>query len=215
MPARTGKSPIVRVIAAGPTQRPAELLEPAFRPPEHPKAAQLRKRYRLKSVAGEGTDFECARRIKMWARSRWNHGYDQIQGSDDALRLLAAAATGLNFACGSYARTFVQCSLAAGLPARVVGIHRKEVDFPHGYAGNSGHTVAEVYCREPAKWVLMDTDANCFYTINDTPAGALDLHRAWHERRGENVRQVLDEPLFVPIYESGYALDATTPYPLG
>jgi len=192
---------IVRVRGRGPFARPVEPFEPAFCPPSSPRLAALRRGYRLADVAGEGADFDRCRRIMNWVRSRWNHGYDSIPDRSDALGLLAAAARGLRFQCSDYATLFVQCCLALGLPARRLGIRRKETDFPHGYLGNHGHSVAEAYCREPAKWVLFDADLNCHYTIAGAPAGALDLHRSWHEHRGRNVAQVLDEPRFVPILQ--------------
>lgn len=199
----TGSVRVVRVLESSPCRRPAEPFEPVFRPPDHPQAVELRRKHRLAAVAGEGTDFERARRLMNWVRRRWNHGYDdnRVRDPSDALQLLAAAEKGCRFSCGNYARTFVQCCLAVGLPARRCGIKRREADFPCGYAGNSGHVVSEAYCRELGKWVMFDADLNGFYTIGGVPANALDLHRSWHEHRGENAAQVLDRPHFVPIYE--------------
>jgi len=187
----------VRVLEGGPIQKPVEPFVPVFGTPDCRSAAELRRKYGLMKVAGKGSDFERARRLKIWVRRQWNHGYDQLDGPQDALSLLAAARRGLSFACGHYAQTFMECCLAVGLPARRVGIRRFETDFPHRCRGNHGHCVAEVYCRGPAKWVLMDADVNGHYVIGDTPASALDLHRAWLRNRGRGVRLVLAEPRFV------------------
>lgn len=196
-------STTVRVIGGGPFAKPLQAFEPVFCPPDHPRLAALRRRHRVLATAGEGDDFARARRLMHWVRSRWNHGYDHAQVDDDldALKLLDAAKRGCRFSCGNYAQTFVQCCLAVGILARRLSLNRREADFPHGFEGNYGHSVSEAYCRELGKWVLLDCDLNGFYTLDGVPAGALDLHRSWHEHRGRNAEQVLDEPAFVPIID--------------
>ena len=201
--AEPGPSVTVRVVRGGPWCEPALPFEPVFRPPDLPAAARLRKRFRLQEIAGDGTDFQRARRLMNWVRGRWNHGYDHacVDDQGDALKLIAAGAKGKRFSCGNYAATFVQCCLCVGLPARRLSIRRKETDFPHGCQGNHGHVVSEAYCRDLGKWVLLDADLNAFYKVDGTPASALELHRSWHRHRGANAQQFLDEPRFVPIVE--------------
>jgi hypothetical protein len=152
-------------------------------------------------VAGEGSDFARARRLKSWVRSQWNHGYDgegeQETKPQDALGILARVRRGSSFSCWYCRRVFVQCCLAIGLPAREIGVCRKNADFPDHIRLNTSHAVAEVYCRELGKWVMLDADANAFYTVGGIPASVLDVHRAWHKRRGKTVKQVLDRPRFV------------------
>lgn len=89
-------------------------------------------------------------------------------------------------------------------------IYRASADFPEADAlNNYAHVVAEVYCRELARWVVFDADANAHYLLDGRPAGSLDLHRAWHERRGQGIQQVLDKPLFVmPEPHGGLTADA-------
>jgi hypothetical protein len=192
---------VLRVLSGGPYQKPALPFPWCFRPPDHPSAAALRDTYRLLKVAGEGADFARARRLKSWVRRQWNHGYsgegDQETRSLDALDILARAQQGQAFACWYYRRTLVQACLAVGLPARELGICRQGADFPDGIRSNTSHAVAEVYCRELRKWVMLDADANAFYTIAGVPAGALEVHYAWLKDRGRTVRQVLDKPRFV------------------
>jgi len=197
------KALVLRVLEGVPCSKPVEALEPVFRPPDHDSAVRLRRAHRLGEVAGEGDDFRRARRLMNWVRGLWNHGYDHaaVEDGSDALQLIPAGRRGCRFSCGNYAQTFVQCCLAIGIPARRLGIRRRETDFPHGYLGNHGHVVAEAYCRELGKWVLFDADLNGFYTIEGKAAGAVDLHESWHEHRGRNAEQILDEPFFVPIYE--------------
>lgn len=207
MPECKPRSLTVRVVESGPAQKPVETFDPVFRTPDHPTATKLRHMYHLLEVAGQGSDFERARRIKTWVRQRWDHGYDgrKMRGELDALALLAAAKRGLNFACGSYAQTFMECCQAVGLPARRLNIRRKETDFPHGCRGNNGHCVAEVYCRELGKWVLMDADRNSHYCLRGKPMSALDLHRSWRRDRGKGAVFVEDDPAIVaPASCPGY-----------
>ena len=191
----------LRVLSGGPFEKPVFPFPFRFRSPSDPAAVALRKKYRLLETAGQGTDFARARRLKSWVRSQWNHGYhgegDQETSPQDAIDILARARRGKAFSCWYYRRTFVQCCLAIGLPARELGVCRKGADFPDGIESNYAHAVAEVYCRELKKWVMLDADSNAFYTIGGIPAGALDVHRAWHKDKGRTVKQVLDRPRFV------------------
>ena len=186
----------LRIVSGGPLQKPFLPFEPAFRSPDHPRAARLRERYELQEIAGEGTDFERARRLKTWLRGRWDHGWDN-EGQRDALEILARAERGGSFNCGFYAHTFVQCCLAVGLPARQIGLARKGVDFPDTCWQNAGHVVVDVYCRELGKWVLLDADANAFFEIDGVPASSMEVHRSWHTHRGEDAKLVCDAPPFV------------------
>ncbi len=184
----------VRVAGGGPFAKPAEPFEPRFRPPEHPAAVELCRKFRLRQIAGEGTDFQRARRIKTWVRRQWNHGFDALPNPYGAIDLLTAARNGKSFQCGHYSQTFAECCLAVGIPARVIGLARREVDFPYDCPGNSGHIVAEVYCRDHAKWVLFDCDTNCTYRSGRQPLSALELHKAWHRNRGRGIELVQDDP---------------------
>lgn len=189
----------LRIVSGGPYQKPSLPFEPIFRSPKHPLAVKLREKYRLFKIAGEGTDFERARRLKSWVRSRWNHGWNH-ENQQDALDILARAEGGGTFNCGWYSRVFVQCCLAIGLPARMMWASRKNYDFPDGglvFKVNAGHVISEVYCRELCKWVMLDADANAFYQIDGVPMNSLEVHHAWHADRGSKVKQVLDKPSFV------------------
>jgi hypothetical protein len=187
---------VLRIARGGPFQKPVRPFRPQFRPPDHPSAVELRKKYKLLSVAGNGGDFERARRLKSWVRSRWNHGWDN-EGQRDALDILERARRGGSFHCGGYSRVLVQCCLAVGLPARQVAIHRHRCDFRDGIQFNAGHAVAEVYCRDFAKWVILDADANAYYLVDDVPASCLDIHGLWHAKRGMGAQQVVDDPPLV------------------
>jgi hypothetical protein len=188
----------VRIVSCDAVAPPWLPHLPRFAAPDAAHLAALRSRYNLDRVAGGGDDFTRARRIKTWVRLRWNHGFDRCQGPVTALNLLSQSEQGKRFTCGAYAQVFMECCLSVGIPARRVGIYRREVDFPYACPGNSGHSVAEAFCRRWNKWVMFDADLNCHYTQEGTPCSALDLHLAWHQSRTDDVEQVLDKPDFVP-----------------
>jgi hypothetical protein len=188
----------VRIVSCDAVAAPWLPHVPRFASPDSEHLATLRSRYKLDRVAGTGDDFARARRLRTWTRRRWNHGFDLCRGPVTALNLLSQSDQGKRFTCGSYAQVFVECCLAVGIPARRVGIHRRDIDFPYACPGNSGHSVSEAFCRRWNKWVLFDADLNCHYTQAGTPCSALDLHLAWHQSRTDDVEQVLDKPDFVP-----------------
>lgn len=165
--------------------------------PDSPRLRQLRREFALDEVvAGRDGDYRQIVALKRWVRSRWNHGYSR-RHVEDGLDLLRAGADGERFACGYYARTLVDCATALGLPAREVGILLAECEAPRDYTlGCVGHVVAEVWCEEHGKWVLMDADMNLHYERDGVPLNALELHDAWLGGRAGAVTVIEDEPPF-------------------
>ena len=187
----------IEIVAGGPFAKPVLPFELHFRPPEDPILKRLSRRYNLEKIAGTGTDFARARRLKSWVRRQWNHGFDQLPSPYHAIDLLAATKTGKSFQCGHYSQAFVECCLAVGLPARVIGVTRKEVAFPYNHPGNAGHVVAETYCRELQHWILFDCDTNCYFVDEkDRPVGAIDIHEALHAKKQKHIRLIQDRPAF-------------------
>lgn len=191
--------PVVRITFAEPVARPLTPVHPSFCPYEHPRLAELRSRWKLLAVAGDGDDFSRACRLRRWVRSRWDHGYDKLPDMTDGVAILEAAAAGHSFFCCTYATLLVQCSLAVGLPARRVDIWRQHWDYPVGLGmrGNHGHSVTEIYCREWRRWIVFDADLNVHYERAGEPLGASDLQAAWLSGDIDGVHQVRDEPGFV------------------
>src|SRR5512134_3727193 len=93
----------LRVLLGGPYEKPVFPFPFRFRSPSDPAAVALRKKYRLMEIAGEGSDFARARRLKSWVRSQWNHGYDgegdQETTPQDALDILKRARRGNALSC--------------------------------------------------------------------------------------------------------------------
>ena len=168
--------------------------------PNDPRMVALRDEFSLEGVieAAE-TEFEGFLALKRWVRSRWDHGYShQSAEVKDGLDILRQAARGEQFACGHYARTFVDCARALGWPARSIGVSIEHGEFPRDYnVGNTGHSVAEIWSSQYRKWVVMDPDVNVYYRCDDIPLNALEIRDAWLSRQTNQVEMVQDEPLFV------------------
>lgn len=168
--------------------------------PDSERMVALREEFGLEAVvAGAGSQFEGFLALKRWVRSRWNHGYSRLSTEvKDGLDILRQAARGEQFACGHFARAYVDCACALGWPARLVAISIEHGEFPRDYnAGNTGHSVVEIWSDEFGKWVLLDPDVNVYYRRAGLPLTALEVREAWLTHRGDEVEMVQDEPLFV------------------
>ncbi|MFQ6097667.1 MAG: transglutaminase domain-containing protein, partial [Armatimonadota bacterium] len=146
------------------------------------RMTQLRDEFGLESVvAGYGTEFEAILALKRWVRCRWNHGWSRsFRTVKDGLDILREAAKGEQFCCGHYTRVFVDCATALGWPARQVGIAIANCEFPRDHnVGNVGHSIAEIWCNEHGKWVVMDPDVNCHYERDGVPLNAMEVRDAW------------------------------------
>ena len=150
-------------------------------------------------VAGCGSEWEALLALKRWVRSRWNHGwspaFDTVQ---DALDILREAERGAGFSCGFYATVLVACATVLGWPARRISVSLQDCSFPRDHrVGNVGHSVAEVWCNDLRKWVLLDCDVNCHYERDGVPLNAFEIGEAWRSGEADQVEQILDEPGFV------------------
>lgn len=140
--------------------------------PDTPGLAVLRKRYLLAKVVNAGrSELEKLVLLRGWVKRRWVHAAPDIPVHDrmNALELLGQAKKGKRFYCHHYALTYVQCCLALGWQARMLGIFRRDY---------GGHNVAEVWSDSLGKWVVMDPDYDCHYECGGMPLNALELHCA-------------------------------------
>ncbi len=157
------------------------------------KLSLLRERYKLDEVVAAGqTDLEKALLLRNWVRSRWTcNDAGSAKRTWDALEILGAP-DNQHGMCVHFATAFYQCALALGFNARPVIL--------------TGHYVADIWCREAGKWVLMDVESvqpegfrlhgTAFYRQAATrePLGVLELHQAVlrAQKNGEsNVADVL------------------------
>jgi hypothetical protein len=157
--------PLVRASLPYAFQRPSDKLK------------RLRELYNLDAVVAAGqTDLDKALLLRNWVRSRWTcNDAGSARRTWDALEILGAPDNEHGM-CVHFATAYYQCALALGFNARPVIL--------------TGHFVAEIWCKEPGKWVLMDVESvqpegfrkhgTAFYLHAATrePLGALELHQA-------------------------------------
>ena len=152
---------------------------------------ELREKYELDAVvAGGRTEFEQMLLLKEWVRNRWDHGWSREPEARNALEILEAASLGSDFNCGYYSVTMMQSLLALGFVARRAGIAKAQSEWMALDEGNIGHSVPEVYSHDFHKWILLDADMNVHYELDGMPLSVLEIHRAWVDRRWNEVKMV-------------------------
>ena len=159
--------------------------------PKDEMLVELREKYELDAVvAGGRTEFEQMLLLKEWVRNRWDHGWSREPEAKNALEVLEAAALGSDFNCGYYSITLMQSLLALGFVARRAGIAKAQTDWMALDEGNIGHSIPEVYSHEFHKWIMLDADMNVHYELDGVPLSVLEIHRAWVDRRWNEVKMV-------------------------
>ncbi len=160
-----------------------------YESPDVPKMVELREKYQLKAViAGKTTELEQFTALLSWVQTRWSeHGSDQITETNDSLKILEAAADGMNFQCWYYATVFVQCATALGFKARRLKV---TIHPALKRTGNTGHIIAEIWSNDYQKWLVMDGDMNAYYKINGIPASALEIHHIWINQQLDKIEYI-------------------------
>ena len=166
--------------------------------PSSERMSTLRQEFGLDQVvAGATSEFEAFLALKRWVRSRWNHGWCRTKVVD-GLDILREAATGKQFQCGHFARTYVDCARALGWPARATSISVANCEAPRDYQiANVGHSIVEIWSNELEKWVALDPDVNVYYRRAGIPLNAVEIRDAWLSGARDEVEMVQDQPTFV------------------
>lgn len=138
--------------------------------------ARLRREYPLDSVvAGATTDLERVQRMSRWVRTQWEHNGNNESAHGDPLGILAEARTGKRFRCVEYAEVLAGALSAVGVPARVLGLQRADVETA---ISGAGHVVAEAWLADRRRWVLVDGQWDVIPFLGDEPIDAVALARA-------------------------------------
>jgi len=151
----------------------------------HPRLEELRKRFGLDEIAGDGSDLERAIRLRSWIKSVWAHAQPWRLPAYDGLLILDRASRGVeSFICMHYSVTLIHCCLSLGIQARLINLHRGIAEsYPIGDEATADppvdeHVTAEIWSREFEKWVMVDTDFDCSFERVGVPQSAWDLHNA-------------------------------------
>lgn len=185
-------------------RRPSELAVSGYRfaHEEHGHAAltELRQRFELDAVAGGGSTFERATRLRTWVKSLWPHRLPWRNPPWDTRVILDRASRGVEtYICIHYSVALVQCCLSLGIPARVVNLHRGIAEsYPIGLEGAvdppvDEHVTAETWCEELGRWVMCDTDFDCHYVVAGEPLGSWQIHERVVAGRKDELEVVLGE----------------------
>lgn len=153
---------------------------------DHPVWRELRDRFDLDAVAGEGPDLVRAARVRDWIKSLFPHYIPFRMPEWNALTILDRGSRGVEqFICIHYSVSLVQCCLALGMQARMINLHRGISDSYR--VGDEAvvdppvdeHVVAEVWCAEQGSWVMLDTDFDCHYERDGLGLSAWEIHEAF------------------------------------
>lgn len=138
-----------------------------------PEFEELRNKYDLAEIAGEGSDFAKAKRLLHYLAPKLTHSpwYDNHIACN-ALRLLEYSFDdpehGIN--CLNKSKILVECCLALGIYARRVRI------MPYSPYDFDNHVVAEVYDKTLGKWIMLDpTTDGYFIDETKTPLSLLEM----------------------------------------
>ena len=82
---------------------------------------------------------------------------------------------GKSVLCGNLADIYVALCESVGLVARTVGL---SVAVQRGGFGVDTHAGAEVWIPDGSGWIYQDPTFNCYWKVDDKPAGAFALHDA-------------------------------------
>lgn len=138
-----------------------------------PEFNELRTKYNLVKIAGNGSDFARAKRLLHYLAPRLTHSswYDN-HIECNALRLLEYSLSnpeqGIN--CLNKSKILVECCMALGIYARRVSI------MPFSPYDFDNHVVAEIYDRTLEKWIMLDpTTDGYFIDETKTPLSLLEM----------------------------------------
>lgn len=138
-----------------------------------PEYEELRNKYNLVKIAGNGSDFVRAKRLLHYLVPRLTHSswYDN-HIECNALRLLEYSLDnpeqGIN--CLNKSKILVECCMALGIFARRVSI------MPFSPYDFDNHVVTEIYDRTLEKWIMLDpTTDGYFIDEAKTPLSLLEM----------------------------------------
>ena len=133
-----------------------------------PELVELRAKYALETIAGEGDAFSRALRLMDWLTTHVRHdGSCNPEGKRCAMTALEYAFDqpdkGIN--CSWLATTLTECLLSLGVPARTIDI------MPFAPYDGDNHVVTQVWTG--TQWVMLDPTTNSY--VRDAEGNLLDV----------------------------------------
>jgi hypothetical protein len=145
----------------------------------HPGLVELRHRYNLDRVAGDGHPLARSRRLCDWLHRHVRHFDTAEQIELNSLSLLEYSydngrEAGIN--CLMQATVLVEACLAVGLAARIVGLH------PLSPYDMDQHYITVVWADSAAGWLMLDPSfGTCFKNADGTILSPWKLRRLFAE----------------------------------
>lgn len=152
----------------------------------HKKYDELKSRYPIEQIAGNGGDFERALNLCRWLAPNLAHKGDfslTCDFEDNALFLLdysfGISQCGINCACK--AKILVECCLALGIFARRVSL------YPNSPYDSDNHVVAEIYDRIRQKWIMLDPTTGGYFSDGLQPLNCLEMRENYAQFAGGSI----------------------------
>jgi hypothetical protein len=144
--------------------------------PNNPNIIKLREKYELERlVSNAEDDYEKLRLVTGWVQKQWKHHGDNTPSRSDPLTILKEASEGKKFRCVEYAIVVAACTRSLGMPSRVLGLKRCDVETAKSGAG---HVVAEVWLEQFNKWVFVDGQWGAIPEKDGIPLNAVEFQGA-------------------------------------
>lgn len=149
------------------------------------KYEDLKTRYPILQIAGNGSDFQRALRICQWLAPNLSHQGDSSLTSDlevNSISLLDYAfgnRHGINCVCK--AKILVECCLALGIYARRIGL------YPNSPFDTDNHVVAEIYDRKRRKWIMLDPTSGGYFSDGKNPLSCLEMRESFALNAGSSI----------------------------
>jgi hypothetical protein len=140
-----------------------------YEPLDHPRLAQLRKRYEIdKVVDGAKDELAALSKLAVWSSQRWEKiGHlAKAYPAWDALEILKLHADGTPVGgfCQHYNLVFLQACESLGFVGRAVSLSKGDHDLDF----RSGHEVVEIWSNQFGKWIYIDGNAALYYADAET-----------------------------------------------
>ena len=126
----------------------------------HPKLKELRKKYDLDTITGNGNTFEKTLRLMNWVNKNVAHSSNKPPDfeKENSLVLLDYAYQKRGVNCLLQSIIFSESCLAMGIKAKPFWL------MPQSPQDQEGHTVVIAYIPELKNWIMLDATANTYFT---------------------------------------------------
>jgi len=138
------------------------ILKFTYEPEQSPELIELRKKFKLDSIAGEGDELTKIFNLLHWVHNSFNYnGSKELPPHNSTVDLMMKCyQTNYTMHCGALATVLNDCYLAIGVKSRrIVCLPKDSADF-------DCHSINAVYSNTLNKWLWIDPTNNA-YVMNE------------------------------------------------